>query len=387
MMMKIQKNSMLNIFFLLLIIFSAASSYAQKNDLDVAGSFEYSPVEGLEEYYRSVNKAELFFINNEYDSALSEYLKAFENKEYPFLIDEARAKDIGFKFCYDSVLISRLLLHIRAITPAKRRSKDIINHIIKKYHRKDSLFLRGLTIKLDSVSLVSTQKVSGVNKEIQSCIDTIAYWDQKTRTDKSYFHYRHERDSINLFQLLELYQKFPDITEQNASYLFYEKIANVLFHNHARFSLWYPVILKQVMSGNFYNRTFVDVLTDYYRDIKNDPDVFGFYQGNQLFTKYLLILLDEKQEAIVNKRREQFFLDPYLIAEKKKIWRFFYTKDSNNLFYMYPNEFLFPLPEYIENEEERNRFLKEQEQMIDKYKRDSGERVKVYSKYEKEDID
>ena len=334
------------------------------------------PIEGLKEYYNYVNQAELEFINSNPKKAADLYMKAFTYKENPFVMDKTRAFSIVLNSSSDTNLIKNCIIrnwrtfYVDSV-PA------YITFLKNQYQNIDSGFLYSLIPILDT-----TSKFNSRNEKLEAEINTMIENDQLVRIEKPLNRKKMGiTDSLNFFHLMRLYKKYGSITESNAGVNSMHSISTILFHNHKRINIWYPVMLEQVLKGNYSNKLFVDILTDYYRDIHDNPDKFAYYQGKSLLTKYVVIKLPKEEEKEVNRIRKYLFLEPYQDQEKKKIWSFFNKNDINHEFHFYPLDMHAPPIEFIQ-ESEMDFYLQKESNDINELQKEYGDKLLIFKDFD-----
>ena len=276
------KNSLITLIFL----FSSHLLFSQNN---------------VKTYYQLVNKAELEICNKNYSKAFAIYEKAFTKLEHPFYTDVKNAFVCGY---YANKPEKKLKRYAAILTNKSNGFKDLIDSADRdeRYYRIKE-FAEKTEITLDQY-LVKT-------------IDSLRKEDQKAR--KKCVAYKPEcvadvqkADSTNRLMLVSLFEKYGDLTEENAG----SKAMNTFWllgiHNQAWcMDPFHEFLKKQVMNGTFDARIFTKK-----EDKKNNQPQCKYVKFNyglgrfQIYDSVLFIdNLDNKNKQQIDSARKSVFLE------------------------------------------------------------------------------
>lgn len=276
------KNSLITLIFL----FSSHLLFSQNN---------------VKTYYQLVNKAELEICNNNYSKAFAIYKKAFTKLEHPFYTDVKNAFVCGY---YAHKPEKKLKKFAAILTNKSNGFKDLIDSADRdeRYYRIKE-FAEKTKIRLDQY-LVKT-------------IDSLRKEDQKAR--KKCVAYKPEcvadvkkADSTNRLMLVSLFEKYGDLTEENAGIRSMSAFYLLGIHNQAWcMDPFHEFLKKQVMDGTFDARIFAKT-----EDRKNDHHQCTYVKINygvgrfQIWDSVLFIDgIDNKTKGLIDSARMNIFLD------------------------------------------------------------------------------
>ncbi len=305
----------------LAIIFSVSlQTSAQTTKYGIDDKISLSPAKGLVEYYAYVDTAEMYIVDDNKELAAQYYLKAFTCKKQPFSYDFSNAFRIAIE-TKDTILLKQLIIiNIADLTIDK---ETYISNLTTSLPQIPPSFFQQLKPILDTIQTKTK------SNEIIHILDSLVKEDQYERTPpKTVNEETLKRDSLRLNSLLELYDKYQYISEENCpshssrGMYYADLIQLILVHNPEQIDIWYPIMLQQVYLGYFPNKYFVSILKNYY--LKTNIDFYHstFSYSYTLPNYHIIRKLDSLEESHLNNMHKRFFLEPYLDQEKKKTWQF-----------------------------------------------------------------
>jgi hypothetical protein len=317
------------VLFLTIILSIYLQTSAQTPKYGIDDNISISHAKGLIEYYAYVDTAEMYIVDDNKELAAQYYLKAFTFKKHPFSYDFSNAFRIAIE-TKDTILLKQLIIiNIADVTIDK---ESYISNLTTSLPQIPPSFFQQLKPILDTI-----QTKTKSNKIIH-ILDSLVKEDQYERTPpKTVNEETQKRDSLRLNSLLELYDKYQYISEENCpshssrGMYYADLIQLILVHNPNQIDIWYPIMLQQVYLGYFPNKYFVSILENYYFKANNDFFCFSFWYSYTLPNYHIIIKLDSLEENHLNNTRKRFFLEPHLDEQKKRIWNF--KEKTNYSFY------------------------------------------------------
>ncbi len=317
------------VLFLTIILSIYLQTSAQTPKYGIDDNISISPAKGLVEYYAYVDTAEMYIVNDNKELAAQYYLKAFTYKKQPFSYDFSNALNIALETTDTVLLKSLFLLNLPYVSID---SETYISNLTTSLPQIPASFFQQFKPILDTIQTKTK------SNEIIHILDSLGRDDQYDRTPpRSVNEETQKRDSLRLNCLLELYDKYQYISEENcpsqssSGWYYANLIQLILVHNPDQIDLWYPIMLQQVYLGYFPNKYFVSILENYYYKTNNDFFCFNFSYSYTLPNYHIIIKLDSLEENRLNNIRKRFFLEPHFDEQKKRIWHF--KERTNYSFY------------------------------------------------------
>ncbi len=220
------------LFLIFALLFSIIFSYGQKN---------------VKKYYYYINKAELAYCKENYNSSSDYFEKAFKEMT-PF----SRDLFCYFKLYHKHHVGDKKTIIEQAYILAQR---DLL--YIESYQENSELYKILKSIK-------DTTKIT-IIKPLVDSLQSITDLDQSLRLNKISFTDEDSQqiaiiDSINIERILSLYKEYGTINENNAG-LFYRLISLVLFHNSktSLIELPFEFLKNEVRKGNLDARQYMSM--------------------------------------------------------------------------------------------------------------------------------
>ena len=252
-------------------------------------------------YYQLVNKAELEICNNNYSKAFKIYKKAFTKLEHPFYTDVKNAFVCGY---FANKSEKNLKKYAAILTNKSNGFKDLIDSAYRdeRYYRIKE-YAEKTEITLDQY-LVKT-------------IDSLRKEDQKAR--KKCVAYKPEcvadvmkADSTNRLMLVSLFEKYGNLTEENAGFRSMSAFYLMGIHNQAWcMDPFHEYIKKQVMNGTFDARIYAKT-----EDRKNTQPQCSYAKLNYGVGGFMILdsvlfidNLDVKNKQQIDSVRNSIFLE------------------------------------------------------------------------------
>ncbi len=337
-------------------------------------------------YYKNINKAELQIIRGNYKKASHYYKKAFKYKE-PFPIDLHRAIVSECLTSKDSATIVNYLI-------LKLKTRHTITNVEEKIEEYKNIYPELATLQYwKSLSkILDTVKIDCLrNESLIVALDSLGENDQKVRNE-GIAKYSHQNiykppysdtirvvDSINMSKLIALWELNGEISPRNAPPNAESVLRLLIQHSTMWHDLrWLKYLKAEVNNGTIDNKIFSHLVdrsfgVEYEKEMKiNKATFLGNTMGFALYDKYLIFKISKKENKKINKRRKKLYLCTLQEEHEKRLWQFRQKYPNLN------SRILFSIDSYIYidegniiTDEMKNEYLKEQDNIINSYNKDS----------------
>ena len=279
------------------------------------------PAKGVKEYYENIRLAENSIVKKDTTQAIRYYVQAFDHKS-AFFYDYINAWRLyNKKPIIDSLVLLSLYKQRRLRYGADFNLEESFDRLIKENPQLNTSFLQYWRKNKTIQSFPFNNKLDTILiKQIKAMVKA----EQDPRMHRGKFT---NIDSANLYQIVELYKKYGDITEQMVGMEGLQNIDIMLLHiSRYKLPQWIPIITDQVLKGNYSNKWYAEKIDSYIQNnisYEKESTCFYYNGGFPLLNKYLL-LKEANKEFIekVNERRAKFFLDSYQEQQSKQLWTF-----------------------------------------------------------------
>ena len=313
----------------------------------------------LKSYYEHIDKAENMIIDKKFKEALAEYCNAFDYK-VPFFRDYMNAGKLITNYkVMDSLLIRKFLIASQKVSS----NKHPLNNKIEYLQNQDTIFKTSYLdfFKVDP-SLENISFAGEIDSTLIRKIYLMSESDQGSRNNRSGIK---NADESNYDSILKLYKEYKEISELTIGSWPMENL-KVMFLHFSRYENkeWIDLLQTEVMKGNFDNRTFASLVDSYIENnIESDP-AKSYFLSNIAFAhyrKYLIPKINKKSAEEANKRRQEFYLEPIELQQRKQIYNFRNSYEEFGFYYYFGYDPFFPETDVKEERvvPEENKFIEE----------------------------
>lgn len=214
----------------------------------------------VEYYYKHIHKAESFVLKNNLVGALEQYNAAFEYHK-PFMLDLSNARTCIYE--YPKIIEKPVLIaYYRQVSGTAEWATKSYERLISKKPEYAAQDLKG-----DLASIAYNDHVYfDVDSMLLDKLKDIGERDQTNFRDLEYKELRHI-DSTNLFQLLELYGNFDEISERTVHKEGMNVIQSVIHHSSRyEWDHWIEILYKDVKRGYYSAYEFADHVDNYFKN-------------------------------------------------------------------------------------------------------------------------
>lgn len=265
-------------------------------------------------YYHLVNKAEEEICNDNYAKAFSYYNAAFKKVKVPFFTDLRNAFICGYYTHKPEKKLTDYAIQIHSKTG---EFDDLIDSVDRdeRYYRIEKAAIAGNTT---------------VDHTLAASIDSLMAEDQKVRKkcpvyQSSCINEIRIVDSSNYFALLNLFDRYGEITEENAGRKAIFSIGIMICHS----SMWcrsqlMPSLYEQVKKGTYDAREYDQSCRYFMYDDKgcNYSEELDYGASSFMIIDSILFVTCEDATTInkINQRRSEIFLDDMNAMIKKSVY-------------------------------------------------------------------
>lgn len=320
----------------------------------------------LKTYYDHIDKAETYVIDKKYKEALTEYCNAFDYK-VPFFRDFMNARTLITKFkIADSLLLRKFLITSQKYTPNKISVKDRVEY----FQKIDTIFKTSyLDFFKTDTSMQNISFAGKIDSTLIRKIFSISGTDQASRKNRSGIK---NADESNYESVLKLYKEYKEISELTIGQWPMENL-RIMFLHFSRYDdkKWIDLLQKEVMKGNFDNRTFASLIDSYIENNIEADLTKSYYLTNIGYahhTKYMIPSIDRKQIAETNKRRAEIYLEPVESQQRKQLYNYRNGFEDFNLYFFFSYDPMYPDSTITEAEalEKEKEFIEDLQQKYPK---------------------
>lgn len=255
--------------------------------------------ENIKQYYNNINIAELFIINNNYDSALSYYGKA---NEFKYLNKDDLINVFTIAFILKDSIKAKYYFDELALKGFNAKMFEVCNEVEKRFSicapEIDSAFYSYLKKDLDSLRFISEIKM----KDFGESFMRFYFADQNARKNNESDSIINILDKINETEILNYINKTSFPTFQNSGFWGLINLSPtqngiiwlIAWHRRPSISILENLIFKKVIEGDY------------------SPELYAIIKYGQGDDKYGIIWNEYKNKSIQEKKK--------INAERQKIY-------------------------------------------------------------------